>query len=290
MNRSPSELSFRHHSVIVNDSALHVVEAGDPDGRPFLLVHGWPESWHTWRSVMGLASARVRAIAFDLPGIGESAGAATDGSKRELADTVHGLISALNLRDVTLVGHDIGGMVVYSYLRRHRDIARAVIMNVAVPGIEPWDEVIRDPYIWHFGFHATPELPERLVQGRQEEYFGFFYDVNSPDPAKITPEARAAHVSAYSTDQALTAGFSWYRAFQRDAEENKAAAEQPPVSTPLLYLRGEHERGDIDTLAKGIRAAGVTHLEHEVIPGAGHFAQEDAPAHVWRLMARFAGI
>lgn len=57
-----------------------------------------------------------------------SAGAATDGSKGQLADTVHQLISAMGLTGVTLVGHDIGGMAGYAYLRAHQDLARAVIL------------------------------------------------------------------------------------------------------------------------------------------------------------------
>ncbi len=80
---------------------------------------------------------------------------------------MHSLIVDLGLQNATLVGQDVGGMVVYSYLRNYGDLARAVVMDVAVPGIDPWDEVLRNPSIWHFALHAVPALPERLVQGRQ---------------------------------------------------------------------------------------------------------------------------
>src|SRR5215211_2522042 len=99
------------------DALLHVVEAGDPGGVPFLFLHGWPESWQSWRQVMAVAARPARPVAIDLPGIGESSGAATDGSKRQLAAVVHELIATLGLRDVTLVGQDVGGMVAYPYLR-----------------------------------------------------------------------------------------------------------------------------------------------------------------------------
>lgn len=281
---------FRHSTVTVGGSALHVVEAGDPGGTPVLFLHGWPESWWSWRDVMRCAGPGVRAVAVDLPGVGESTGDATDGSKRRLAAVMHGLVGALGLRDVTVVGQDAGGMIAYAYLREYEDVARVVIMDVVIPGVDPWDAVLRNPYIWHFGLHAVPALPERLVQGRQDDYFAYFYDVLSHDPTRITAEARAVYAAAYASDGALTAGFDWYRTFHRDVVDNQRYAAGPPVHTPLLYLRGEHERGDIDAYVRGFRAVGVTQVEHALVPGAGHFTQEEAPDEVWRLIAGFAGL
>jgi pimeloyl-ACP methyl ester carboxylesterase len=287
-----SNSGFRHRQVTVGDTRIHVVEAGDPQARPVVFLHGWPESSRTWEQVMAVAAGaagQVRAIAIDLPGVGESTGAATDGSKGQLASTVHQFLSAMGLTGVTLVGHDIGGMVVYAYLRRYQDLGRAVIMDVPVPGVPPWEEFVREPYLWHFALHSVADLPERLVQGRQREYFDYFYNVLSADPAKITGAARRAYEAAYATDSALTAGFSWYRAFGRDADDNRRASDGPRVTTPLLYLRGEQERGaEIGVYAEGFRAAGVTHVERGIVAGAGHFTPEEAPEEAWRLIADFA--
>ena len=65
-----------------------------------------------------------------------------------------------------IVGHDIGGMIAYAYLRHYRDAAGVVIIDAAIPGLDPWDDVIRNPYLWHFAFHAIPALPELLAQDR----------------------------------------------------------------------------------------------------------------------------
>ena len=282
---------FRHQQVSVNGSSLHVVEAGDRQAPAFVLLHGWPESWEAWRGVMRHAVPSAYMLAIDLPGIGQSSGATTDGSKRQLAETVHALIAAQRLTDVTLVGHDVGGMVTYAYLRAYQDIQRAVIMDVVIPGVDPWEEVLRNPYIWHFALHANPGLPEALVQGRQALYFDWFYDVLTADTSSITAEARAAYVSAYSAPTALSAGFNWYRAFTNDAEDNRrSAASGPNVTTPLLYIRGERESGDIDTYVRGFRAAGISIIEQHMIPASGHFAPEEAPLEVWQALARFAGV
>ena len=286
-----SEDRFRHRQVTVGGADLHVVEAGDPGAAPFVFLHGWPESSRTWAPIMTLAAGSVRAIAIDLPGVGESAGAATDGSKRQIARVVNQFLLTMGLTGVTLVGHDIGGMVTYAYLRAYQGIDRAVIMDVPLPGVAPWEEFVRSPFLFHFALHAVPDLPERLVQGRQEDYFGYFYDALSADPSKITADVRRGHQAAYASDSALTASFSWYRAFPRDVEDSQRASAGPPVSTPLLYLRGERERGgDIGPYVQGLRDAGVTHVQSALVPGAGHFTQQEAPAETWRLIARFAGL
>ena len=284
-----TDAAFRHSQVVVGDSSLHVVEVGDPAAPPILFLHGWPQSWRTWRDVMEIGAASARMIAIDLPGVGGSTGDATDGTKRRIAEVVHGLVDALELRDVTLVGQDAGGVVAYSYLRTYDDMARVVIVNAAIPGVDPWDELVANPFVWHIAFHATPNLPETLVQGRQREYFDYFYDLLAPDPAMITAPARAEYAAAYAAQSSLTAGFAWYRAFGSDARANRRAVATP-ITRPLLFLHGEHEFGDLDRYVAGLRAAGVDDVTAAVVPAAGHFAQEDAPEALWSAIAAFVGL
>ena len=276
---------FRHADVPLADGSLHVVEAGDPAGSAVLFLHGWPESWQTWQPVMTLAATDARAVAIDLPGVGGSTATASDGRKSAIAARISELIDVLGLRDVTLVGHDVGGMVAFAALREQSGLARVVIMDTVVPGLGPWEEVLANPHIWHFALHSVPGLPETLVRGREAQYFDYFYDALSKDPSKLTAASRAAHVAAYRVDGALSTGFDWYRAFGQDAEENTAGAA--PVAAPLLYLRGGAEGGDLDAYAAGFRAAGVGDVRTALVAGAGHFAQEEAPAEVWRLVRDF---
>jgi pimeloyl-ACP methyl ester carboxylesterase len=225
---------LRHEQVSVGAASLHLVSAGDPGAPPVLFLHGWPECWYCWREVIEQAAHEVHAVAIDLPGVGGSSGESTDGSKRELARLLHGLIATLGLEDLTVVGQDVGGMIAYALLRAENDLARVVIMDVVVPGLDPWEEVLRNPYIWHFAFHTIPALPEGLVQGRQAEYFDYFYETIAADPSKITAEARAANVTAYASDAALAAGFNWYRMFSKDAADNREDSE--PTETPLIVI------------------------------------------------------
>jgi len=86
-------------------------------------------------------------------------------------------------------------------------------MNVAIPGVDPWSEVKRNPHIWHFAFHAVPDLPEQLVRGKESAYFSFFFDAISASPDGVSERARQQYVQAYSRPEALHTGFEWYRAF-----------------------------------------------------------------------------
>lgn len=100
---------------------------------------------------------------------------------------------------MTLVGHDVEGQIVYAYLKAYPDaLQKAIIMNVAVPGVDPWSEVKRNPYIWHFAVHAIPNLPELLVAGKEAAYFAFFFDAISAKPDGVSERARETYVEAYS--------------------------------------------------------------------------------------------
>jgi pimeloyl-ACP methyl ester carboxylesterase len=277
---------FRHEQVRVDGVSLHVVEAGNHSAKPIVFLHGWPQSWVEWQEVMTLAAGEFRAIAIDLPGIDESTSPVSDSSKRALAAVVHGLVEQLNLKDVTLVGHDVGGMIAYAYLRRYQDIAAGVIIDVVIPGLDPWDEVIHNPYIWHFAFHTIPRLPELLVQSHQARYLDYFFDVLAADPARITPEKRAAYTRAYASNDALTAGFDLYRAFHQDTKDN---LDNPDAEThtPVLYLRGASSGGDLESYAHGLRSAGVKNLTTTQIPDTGHFIPDEQPAELWKAIQEF---
>ena len=236
--------------------------------------------------VLALAANEYRVIAVDLPGIGESRDPEARGDKKHLARCIHDLVATEDLKDVTLVGHDCGGMVAYAYLRQFRELSRAVIMDTVVPGVSPWEKVITNPYIWHFGFHSIPHLPETLVTGREAAYFEYFYDAISADPTKITAESRAQYVSAYSSEAALRQGFEFYRSFRQDVEDNTASTGTS-VETPLLYLRGDHEGGTISEYVDGFHAAGVTNVTPGLVPNSGHFAPEESPTEVWDAIRRF---
>ncbi len=132
---SGKSIQLSHQQVVVEGIPLHVAVGGDVEKPALLFLHGWPESWAAFEAIMLSLGRQVRVAAVDLPGIGASETQPTAYDKRSLATYVRGVIHGLGLQDVTLVGHDVGGQIVYAYLHAYPgDLQRAVIMNVAAQG------------------------------------------------------------------------------------------------------------------------------------------------------------
>jgi len=273
----PSSSVFINHQVLVDGLSIHVVEAGKHERPAVLFLHGFPENWSAFEQVMALLYRDFRVVAIDLPGIG-STGGINSTTKMSIAKLVKRLVDNLRLNQLTLVGHDVGGMVTYAYLHAFPNtLDHAVIMNTAIPGLDPWEEVKRNPNIWHFAFHNVPELPEMLVGGKERIYFEFFFNAISAHPEKINKRARSIYADAYTKPESLKTAFDWYRSFAQDEKDNRASRSMT-IDTQVLYIRGDKEYGNIDAYLKGFRDAGLTNIEGLVIEDAGHFTPDEQPA------------
>lgn len=248
--------------------------AGDPAHPALVLLHGWPQSRRLFERVLNPLGADFFTLAFDLPEIGDSRGAPASAEKTVLADIVLGAAEKTGAKSILLAGLDVGGMIAFAAARDHgHRIIGAVMMNTAIPGVEPWAQLLSNPQIWHFAFHRIPDLPEQLVTGRERAYFDYFYDMLSGDPKALPEEHRAAYTQAYLRPEALRAGFDWYRALEADARHN---AVKQSVTTPLLYLRGDADGRSVEDYVRGLRAAGAAQVRGMVIPHSGEFTPVDA--------------
>ncbi|RUX67027.1 alpha/beta hydrolase, partial [Mesorhizobium sp. M7A.F.Ca.US.014.04.1.1] len=173
------------------DMQLAVSTAGDPRRPALILLHGWPHSRKIYDGVLDELGTRYFTLAFDLPEIGESRGTPPSAEKKVLADIVISAAEALGAKSIVVAGFDVGGMIAFAAARHHGGrIVGAVPMNTVIPGLHPWTKVVANPGIWHFAFHAVPELPELLVTGHQRAYFDFFFDLLAGRPEALTNEMR----------------------------------------------------------------------------------------------------
>ncbi|CAN7556991.1 alpha/beta fold hydrolase [Polaromonas sp. LjRoot131] len=265
---------------------LGLIAAGDPARPAIVLLHGWPHSKDLYAPVVDTLATGHFVLAFDLPDIGDSRGAPPSAEKTVLADIVIGAAERAGARSPVIAGLDVGGMVAYAAARDHGErIAGAVVMNTVIPGIDPWDKILADPRIWHFAFHALPELPELLVTGHQRAYFDFFTDFLAGKKEAVTEAHRAAFAQAYERAEALKAGFDWYRALQADAKHN---SRHKNIETPMLYLRGDADGRSPDDYLPALKAAGAKRLTGEVLGGSGEFAPLEVPKAFTRALAAFA--
>jgi pimeloyl-ACP methyl ester carboxylesterase len=271
---------FKSAKAHVNGTSLHYVRGGE--GPAIILIHGMPEDWTEYQAIMPRLAERFTVVAVDLPGIGQSAPAAGGYEAANLAADIHAMAQSLGLDRAYLVGHDLGGIVTYAYVRRFPESLRgAMILDVPVPGVAGWDEAVAD--LWHLGFIQAPgQLAEKLIAGRQAIYFE--EDFAS---ARFTPDQRSYYVQIYD-EARLHAAFEIYRAFPQDAEFN--AAQTAPNSVPLLVAVGEKSffNAYLNAFVEGYRAKGMARVEGARIPGASHFVVANNPEAVAELIERNA--
>jgi pimeloyl-ACP methyl ester carboxylesterase len=275
-----------HQQINVDGISVHVALAGDSANQAILFLHGYPENWQEFEGVMNRLKDTYYVLAIDLPGIGLSEPIAS-GDKRCMAEFINNMLQILHLERIVLVGHDVGGMTAYSFIKQFPEkLFSAVIMNTAIPGVDPWEQVKRNPYIWHFALYGVPALPEAVFAGKQRILFDYFYNTLSFNKQAIDDDKRDEYVNAYSNSIALKTSFDWYRAFPQDEKDN---SQNKPVDVPVLYIRGEKESGDIDEYAEGLRKSGIGNLSGKLIEGCGHFGPEEQPEKVEEVIREFLG-
>lgn len=273
---------FVSDTAQVNATTLHYIRGGA--GPTVILLHGFPEDWYEYRRVIPRLAERFTVMAVDLRGLGGSA-VTTDGyDAANMAEDVHQLAERLHLGHVYLVGHDIGGMVAYAFVRRYPETSRgAMLIDVPLPGIGPWDAVKADPFAWHILFHQTPDLPEQLLAGRETIYFRYFLDRNTFSDAEVARYARA-----YAAPEHLRAMLEIYRAFP--ANEKFNAAQQSAIGVPLVLAPGENSPFEklMPSIAAALQAHGCANVKVEAVKDSVHYVVDEQPEAVAELIERYA--
>lgn len=101
--------------------------------------------------------------------------------KKTKGEDMARLVDALQVGKVDVVGHDIGNMVAYAFTAQNRDrVGKLALMDAPLPGVGPWEEIPKNPLLWHFRF-GGPDM-ERLVAGRERIYLDRFWNEFSADP------------------------------------------------------------------------------------------------------------
>jgi pimeloyl-ACP methyl ester carboxylesterase len=274
-----------HAEAELGDVRLHYVIAGE--GPAVVLLHGWPQTWYMWRHVIPGLARRLRVIAPDLRGLGDSSRPEGGYDKKTVAGDVWRLVhGVLGERSLFVVGHDWGGPVAFALAAQHRDaVRRLAILDVPVPG--DGTPVFYDNR-WHHGLHWEPGLAEALTAGREDVYLGFFYRTWGERPDAISPEAQAEYLRAYRQPGAMRAGFEYYRAMRQDIIDNEAFLAQGKLPMPVLCWGGAGARG------RGMRAIDswrrvASDVRGGVVQGCGHWIAEERPQWVVEQLLAFFG-
>lgn len=262
---------FRTQEIQTNGTVLHVRVGGT--GPAVMLIHGYGDTGDMW---VPLAADLVRdhtVVAPDLRGMGLSSNATDGFTKKNQAEDIAGVMNALHIERADIVGHDIGNMVAFAFVEAHPDrTTRLVVMDAPVPGIGPWEEILKNPLLWHFRF-GGPDM-ERLVAGRERIYLDRFWNEFSAKPTNFPEASRSHYAALYAKPGRMHAGFQQFAAFDQDAIDNRASMSHGRLQMPLLAVGGDHSFGT--TMAFVMRFA-ADDVRQVVIADSGHWLMEEQP-------------
>jgi pimeloyl-ACP methyl ester carboxylesterase len=279
-------MTFSHHMASVNGIQLHYVIGGQGD--PIVLLHGWPETWYEWRHIIPeLIANNYTVIAPDMRGLGDSEKPLTGYDKKTIAEDIYQLVKKLGYGKIYIVAHDWGGPVAYSYAAAHpEDVRKMIMLDTLLPGFGYEEAGNFSPNgLWHFSFHAVRDLPEKLIDGKEDVYLNWFYDYGSYNQSAITTDNRQEYIKQYSKPGAMRVGFEYYRSVFEDIKQNKEYGKEK-LEIPILTIGGEAAIGNFTTTSFQKVASNVTGI---TLPNTGHFIPEERPNFVTKQILKFFG-
>ncbi|CAN7591456.1 alpha/beta hydrolase [Phenylobacterium sp. LjRoot225] len=278
---TPFPPDFRVREITTNGATIHVRVGGR--GPAVVLLHGYADTGDMWAPMAADLARDHTVIVPDLRGLGLSSKPAGGFDKKTQAGDVAGVMDALGVRRADLVTHDIGNMVGFAFAALHPDrVTRWVVIDAPVPGVGPWEEILKNPLLWHFRF-GGPDM-ERLVAGRERIYLDRFWNEFAADPRRITEATRQHYAALYALPGAMHSGFAQFAAFDQDAIDNRAFLTKGKLTMPVLALGGEKSFGL--TMGKIMEFAAVD-VHAGVVPDSGHWVMEENPQATTALVRAF---
>ena len=276
--------TFTSRFVDTGDVRLHAVIGGD--GPPLLLVHGWPESWYTWRHLMPALAEEFEVIAVDQRGMGLSdkpeGGYDTGTQARDLV----ALMDALGHQKFAVVGHDTGFAISYALAADHPErVERVALLEIpGSPGTGDSPPLFLpgplNDRLWHLGFNRIDKLNEQLVAGREDLFFRWEFDA----AAKPLSDAEIGYyVRGLSDPDSLRGSFGWYRALEETIAQDQQR-KTTPLAMPVLAIGGEMSFGPV--VGQAVQAV-ADDVQSVVIPATGHFLSEESPSDLLAALTPF---
>ncbi|MEU1237030.1 alpha/beta hydrolase [Micromonospora aurantiaca] len=268
---------------VAEDVALNVAVGGS--GSPVVLLHGFPQTHLMWRHVAADLAAEHTVICPDLRGYGASdkPAAATEDTyaKRTMAADVVALARALGHERFALAGHDRGALVAVRAGLDHPDAVTHLASLDVLPTLDMWDVLhgASASVAFHLYLMAQPPgLPETMIAGSADAFFGHFLDAWAGDPAAMPADVRAEYLRA--SREAVDSIVADYRASAGiDVAHDRADRDAGRRLTMPTTVVQQDWGAALGYDAAAVWRAWAPDLEHRTTT-AGHFMAEEAPGEI----------
>ncbi len=308
-----------HRTIQTNGITMHIAEAGS--GPLVVFCHGWPESWYSWRhQLVALAEAGYHAVAPDQRGYGQTdkPEAIDQYTQLHMVGDVVGLLDALGEETAVIVGHDWGAPVAWNSALLRPDRFPAVVgMSVPYsprgdirpttglkmafgdnffyilyfqePGVAEAElEADVNTTIRKLYFSASGDLVPTADMAAPRPKTGKFMDT-MVDPATLPGWLSQADLDFFVgefTRTGFRGGLNWYRNMDRTWELT-GPWRHAKVTVPALFITGEKDPVRGFASEANIRSAVPNLKDLVLVPGAGHWVQQERPAEVNAALLKF---
>lgn len=295
-----------------NGIQMRIAEMGE--GPLVILVHGWPESWYSWRHQMrALADAGYHAVAPDMRGYGKTdkPRAVEDYDIKQLSADLAGLVDALGEETAILIGHDWGSIVTWNSMLLHPEkftalAAMSVPYNDRSP-VSPIDAMrarYQDNFFYILYFqewnvaerefdadprgilsrlYASPDTPREppTITNPKRSAGGWIGRMGKPEelPAWLSQNDLDYYVSAFK-EAGFRGGINYYRNFHRNWEITSELANAT-IERPVVFIAGEEDTVIGGATAKQLSERMKPHVPGlrnvHLIPETGHWVQQEQP-------------
>lgn len=309
---------LRHRMVKTNGINLHIAEQGE--GPVVLMLHGFPESWYSWRHQLpALAEAGYHAIAPDIRGYGQSdAPEAIEAySMKELTADAVGLLDALDVETAVVVGHDWGAPMAWNCAVLYPNRFHAVVgMSVPfsqrgpMPPTQMFKQIFQDNFFYilyfqepgvaeaeleadprmslkKFMYAASADSADSSLMGQKKKGDKFLDGME--EPAQLPGWLTDADLDFYGGEFAkagFSGGLNRYRNMDRDWEELPELADAK-IQQPALFLAGEQDGVIKMANPDGMKATVPNLTMPPFIPNCGHWTQQEKPGEVNAALTAF---
>jgi pimeloyl-ACP methyl ester carboxylesterase len=266
--------------IEVNGVTLHVRDTGG-DGTPVLMLHGWPDTGDVWRhQSAALSAAGYRVIAPDLRGFGASDKPAEVEryGRAEMVGDVLGLVEAMDLGRVHLVGHDWGSAISWMVaLTAPQRLRSLTALSTGHPTAFRNAGVRQKEKSWYILLFQFAGIAEEWI--RQNDFANLRTVTRHPEIEEV--------VGRFRDPAAVVGGLNLYRAMTPPESQIAPVPEFPPIALPTLGMWSSEDLALVEEGMTGSAEHVSGPWRYERVEGAGHWLQIDAPESVSATLLDF---
>jgi pimeloyl-ACP methyl ester carboxylesterase len=280
---SPPDVSgARHETVTIatTDAGpidLHVLEAGDPEAPPVLLLHGWPQHAWCWRHVIPLLAGEHRLIAPDLRGFGWSDCPAGGYDPVTFAADAVALLDAMGVAQADVIGHDWGGSAAFALALTAPDrVRRMVILNTIAPWVEYSPALVAGA--WRSWYAVVMAAAGDTVLRRRPQLLAEGIRRDAVQAQGMTEDEAMAYALRLREPARARASKLLYRTYLRALVGRGSFADlaEGRLTQRTLFLFGANDGAIAPAALRGVEDHGDD-LTLEMVPDSGHFICEEKP-------------